>query len=102
MKNLLCAQCGDEYVHPVAVMVEPVEGKKSVYINSDGLHVGISNKAGTTQRGISITTTFLCEEGHQWDEVRTFYKGFTLHEDQNFTTYSGRECALAPTTIWRD
>jgi len=100
-KNVLCPKCGYDYVSPVGVLVEPVEGKRSVYINSNGVHTGISNKA-EKQRGISIATTFLCEDGHQWDETRVFYKGITIHRNENITTYKVSEHGFVPETIWRD
>lgn len=94
-----CPVCGFECVHPVAVKVEPVSGDTVVYINHDGLHTFVS-RAAETIRGIRITTTFLCEEAHQWDEVRSFHKGITSQTIERGPDWSDFECA--PTTIWRD
>lgn len=40
-----CPACGYEYVHPVALKVEPVSGDSIVYINRDGLHACPSHAA---------------------------------------------------------
>lgn len=94
-----CPACGYEYVHPVALKVEPVSGDSLVYINRDGLH-RCSAHAAERIRGIQKNTTFLCEEAHQWDEVRAFHKGITSQAIEcgpNWSDFEG-----APTTIWRD
>jgi hypothetical protein len=91
--------CGYEYVNPVALKVEPVSGDTIDYTNRDGLHNGPSHAAERI-RGIQRTTTFLCEEAHQWDEVRAFHKGITSQAIECGPDWSDLECA--PTTIWRD
>jgi hypothetical protein len=58
---VLCPVCGWEYVHPVALKVEPVSGDTIVYINWEGLRT-FATTAAERIRGIQITTTFLCEE----------------------------------------
>jgi hypothetical protein len=96
---VLCPVCGWEYVHPVALKVEPVSGDTIVYINRDGLRTFATSVAERI-RGIQITTTFLCEEGHQWDEERAFHKGITSQEVRRGPDWEAPE--LMPTTIWRD
>ena len=91
--------CGYEYVNPVALKVEPVSGDTIDYTNRDGLHNG-SSHAAERIRGIQRTTTFLCEEAHQRDEVRAFHKGITSQAIECGPDWSDLECA--PTTIWRD
>ena len=98
-KEVKCPVCGFECVHPVAVKVEPVSGDTVVYINREGLHT-FTSRAAERIRGIQITTTFLCEECHQWDEVRSFHKGITSQEIHRGPDWTDMECA--PTTIWRD
>ncbi len=95
--------CGFECVHSVAVKVAPVNGDTVVYINRDGVFTTVSRLAERV-RGVQITTTFMCEEMHQWDEVRSFHKGITTQ-----TIQRGPDCAdpwdapeLTPMTIWRD
>ncbi len=101
--EIRCPVCGFECVHPVAVKVEPVNGDTVVYINRDGVFTTVSRLAERV-RGVQITTTFMCEEMHQWDEVRSFHKGITTQ-----TIQRGPDCAdpwdapeLTPMTIWRD
>jgi hypothetical protein len=97
--HILCPVCGWEYVHPVALKVEPVSGYTIVYINRDGLRT-FATTAAERIRGIQITTTFLCEEGHSWDEERAFHKGITSQEVRRGPDWEEPE--LMPTTIWRD
>ncbi len=101
MAPLLCPVCGYEYVHPVALKAEPVSGDTVVYINSGGIRTCVSTAAQQI-RGIRITTTFLCEEGHQWDEERAFHKGVTSQEIRRGPDLDWAESELMPTTIWRD
>ena len=96
---VLCPICGWEYVHPVALKVEPVCGDTIVYINWEGLRT-FATAAAERIRGIQITTTFLCEEGHQWDEERAFHKGITSQEMHRGPDWEDPE--LIPMTIWRD
>ncbi len=96
---VLCPVCGWDYVHPVALKAEPVSGDTVVYINSGGIRTFVSTAAQQI-RGIRITTTFLCEEGHQWDEERAFHKGVTSQEIRRGPDWAEPE--LMPTTIWRD
>ena len=96
--NLLCPVCGNDYVHPVGVLVEPVLGREVVYVNSDGVRI-VESRAAERSRGIEISTIFVCEAGHQWEETRHFHKGITLHEVTHTTTHSGES---SPGTIWRD
>jgi hypothetical protein len=96
---VICPVCGWEYVHPVALKAEPVCGDTVLYVNSEGLYT-FASRAAETIRGIRITTTFLCEEGHQWDEERAFHKGITSQTVSRGPDHDGFE--LAPTTIWRD
>jgi hypothetical protein len=91
--------CGYEYVNPAALKVEPVSGYTIDYTNRDGLHNEPSHAAERI-RGIQRTTTFLCEEAYQWDEVRAFHKGITSQAIECGPYFSDLECA--PTTIWRD
>ena len=100
LPDLLCSVCGWECVHPVALKAEPVSGDSVVYINSEGLRT-FASTAAERIRGIRITTTFLCEEGHTWDEERRFHKGIT---SQSLRRGPDRfsEPELAPATIWRD
>jgi hypothetical protein len=91
--------CGYEYVNPVALKVEPVSDDTIGYINRDGLRT-VPSHAAERIRGIQRTTTFLCEEAHQWDEVRAFHKGITSQAIECGPDWSDLECA--PTTIWRD
>jgi hypothetical protein len=99
VSEVRCPACGYEYVHPVAVKVEPVSGDTLVYINSTGVFAAASSAAERV-RGIQITTTFLCENGHQWDETRGFHKGFTTQTVERGPDWSDAE--LTPTTLWRD
>jgi hypothetical protein len=94
-----CPVCGYEYVHPVVLKVESVPGDTIGYINRDGLHT-VPSHAAERIRGIQRTTTFLCEEAHQWDEVRAFHKGITSQAIECEPDWSDFECALM--TIWRD
>ncbi len=101
MTTILCPVCGWECVHPVALKAEPVSGDTIVYITSEGIRT-IPSTAAQHVRGIRITTTFLCEEGHQWDEERAFHKGITSQK-----MHRGPDCdwdapELMPATIWRD
>ncbi|MDP9474796.1 MAG: hypothetical protein M3R38_03750 [Actinomycetota bacterium] len=73
---VMCPVCGWDYVHPVALKAEPVSGDTVVYVNRDGIRTYPTSIAERI-RGIRITTSFLCEEGHQWDEERAFHKGVT-------------------------
>jgi hypothetical protein len=107
-EELLCPVCRYEYVHPVALKVEPVSGDMVLYIDSQGLHT-FPSTAAEQIRGIRITTTFVCEEGHQWDEERAFCKGKTyqkLHRGPDYLTsenFAGAGATeLMPSTIWRD
>jgi len=100
---VLCPVCGHEYVHPVALKVEPVSDDTIVYINSGGIRTFVSSAAEMI-RGIRITTTFMCEEGHQWDEERAFHKGTTfqkIHRGPDWVD-PGVDPELMPATIWRD
>jgi hypothetical protein len=97
--ELLCPVCCYEYVHPVALKVEPVSGDTVGYMNSGGLHTFASDAAQRI-RGIRITTTFLCEQGHQWDEERAFHKGMTYQEAHRGPDWDGAE--LMPTTLGLD
>ena len=100
---VLCPVCGWENVHPVALKAEPVNGDTVVYINSEGLRTFATNVAERI-RGIRITTTFVCEEGHQWDEERAFHKGTTsqkMHRGPDWVD-PRVDPELMPTTIWRD
>jgi hypothetical protein len=94
-----CPVCGYECVHPVALKVEPVSDDTVVYINHDGLHT-VPSRAAERIRGIQITTTFLCEEAYQWDEVCAFHKGINTQTIERGPDWSDFECT--PTTIWRD
>ena len=103
--QLLCPVCGWENVHPVALKAEPVSGDTVVYINAEGLRTFATNVAERI-RGIRITTTFLCEEGHTWDEERAFHKGSTSQTLRRGPDWVDPgvdpELMLMPTTIWRD
>jgi hypothetical protein len=97
---VLCPVCGWEYTHPVALKAEPVSGDTVVYINRDGIRTFVS-RAAETIRGIRITTTFLCEEGHQWeDEERAFHKGITSQTVSRGPDHEHPD--LWPSTMWRD
>jgi hypothetical protein len=96
---VLCPVCGWDYVHPVALKAEPVSGDTVVYVNRGGIRTFVS-RAPEAVRGIQITTTFLCEEGHQWDEERAFHKGITSQTISRGPNWEDPE--LMPTTIWRD
>jgi hypothetical protein len=100
LPDLLCPVCGWEYVHPTALKVEPVNGDTVVYINQEGIRTFATNVAERI-RGIRITTTFLCEQGHTWDEERAFHKGITSQSLRRGPDWPS-EPELAPTTIWRD
>jgi hypothetical protein len=97
--TVMCPVCGHEYVHPVALKAEPVSGDTVVYVNRNGIRTFVS-RAAETVRGIQITTTFLCEEGHQWDEERAFHKGITSQTISRGPDWEDHE--LMPTTIWRN
>lgn len=96
---VLCPVCGFECVHPVAVKIEPVHGDTMLYVNHDGIHAEVS-RAASRVRGIQITTTFLCESGHQWDELRAFHKGITSQSVERGPDWEDFE--TAPVTLWRD
>jgi hypothetical protein len=98
-KNLACPVCGEDYVHPVGVMVSPLRGREVVYINADGVHIEEFDMARRV-RGVEIVSTFVCEGGHQWEEARRFHKGITLHEVRHTATYDVAD-ELFPGTIWR-
>ena len=51
--------------------------RSSLYIDSKGVHT-FSSAAEKRTEGIQIATTFFCEAGHQWDEVREFCDGNTM------------------------
>ncbi len=78
--DIECPVCGWEFVHPVAVKVEPVGGAVVIHVDNHGvIHTTASRSPPTRRlRGVEITTTFECERWHQWDEVRAFHKGQTL------------------------
>ena len=103
LTTIVCPVCGWECCHPVAVKVEPVNGDTVVYINSEGLRT-FASTAAERIRGIRITTTFLCEEGHTWDEERAFHKGSTSQTLRRGPDWvdAGVDPELMPTTIWRD
>ena len=97
--EIRCPVCNFESVHPVGVKVEPVNGDTLVYINYDGL-ITMPSEAAKRVRGIQTTLTYICESGHQWDELRSFHKGNTLLTIQRGPDWDDAECT--PTTIWRD
>jgi hypothetical protein len=104
LPDLLCPVCAWEYVHPVALKAEPVSGDTVVYINQEGIRT-FASAAAERVRGILITTTFLCEEGHTWDEERRFHKGITsqsVTRGPDWFSDSEARPELVPTTIWRD
>ncbi len=96
---MLCPVCGHDYVHPVAIRAEPVSGDTVVYINREGIRAYPTDIAQRV-RGIRITTSFFCEEGHQWDEERAFHKGVTKQEIHRGPDWDDAE--LTPSTLWRD
>jgi len=87
-------------VHPVALKAEPASGDTIVYINQEGIRTFASTVAERI-RGIRITTTFLCEEGHTFDEERRFHKGITSQSLRRGPDWFS-EPELATSTIWRD
>jgi hypothetical protein len=102
--TILCPVCGWECVHPVALKAEPVSGDTIVYITSEGIRT-IPSTAAQHIRGIRLTTTFLCEEGHQWDEERAFHKGTTfqkIHRGPDSVWENFEHPEMWPQTIWRD
>jgi hypothetical protein len=101
LPDVMCPVCGWGCIHPVALKVEPVNGDTIVYINSEGLRT-FASAAAERFRGIRITTTFLCEEGHTWDEERAFHKGITSQTVRRGPDPDWSEPELAPSTIWRD
>ena len=94
-----CPVCGWDYVHPVALKAEPVNGTTVVYINRDGVRAYPTTIAERV-RGIRITTSFICEEGHAWDEERAFHKGVTLQAIRRGPDWDDAE--MVPNTMWRD
>ncbi len=98
--EVLCPICGWEYVHPVALKAEPVSGDTVLYVNGDGIRTYPTTIAERGVRGIRITTTFLCEQGHQWDEERAFHKGVTIQTVRRGPDWEDAE--MMPATLWRD
>ena len=85
-------QCDFEYMAPIRVVVNA--GGAITTIDEHGTRMRTGPAAG---RGVMITTTFTCENGHYCDLEMHFHKGMTLVE--------ARVLGYAPGalhTIWRD
>jgi hypothetical protein len=89
-----CPKCGQEFVHPVAVRVNPAGAYPgSVEVRHDGLHLDRASAA--EGRGVRISVCFRCESGHGFSMELLFHKGTTY-------TQLALQTAPWPDTIWRD
>lgn len=96
---LLCPVCHDEYVHPVAVCVVPA-GRSSGALTVTAAGLRLDPTVAPIGRGVAITLSFVCEQGHEFEYMLHFHKGMTFIERCIGPTYSN-PCD-APDTIWRD
>jgi len=96
--TLLCPACHDPYVHPVGVTVLPA-GKTpgSMTITAKGLQ--LDPTVPPAGRGVVITLSFECEQGHAFAYELSFHKGWTFIRRR---IGSGPRDSTADETIWRD
>jgi hypothetical protein len=96
---LACPVCGADYVHPVAVECRsPGQANGHLRVDSRGVH--LNPTVPQDGRGVVITLTFHCENGHLFTYRMTFHKGMTFLERTMVDT--PREAGPWPETIWRN
>ena len=96
---LACPVCGFDYIHPVAVECRsPGQANGHLRIDHRGIH--LDPMVPPDGRGVVITLTFLCEDGHLFTYHLRFHKGMTFVE--RTLADEPREVDLRPRTIWRD
>jgi len=95
---LLCPVCHHENVHPIAVRVVPAgRAPWELLVTSAGLR--LDPTIAPTGRGVVITLSFLCEEGHAFEYELAFRKGSSLIRRE---IGSGSPNGVPADTIWRD
>lgn len=90
-KEVLCPICKFDYTFPIKV--ETNSGGKITEVTAEGTKMDIGVAEG---RGVVISITFQCEDGHQFVKEYKFHKGITFE-----STYK-QECEAGQHVIWRD
>jgi len=97
--TLACLMCGFDYIHPVAVECRsPGQANGRVRIDSHGVYM--DPMVPPDGRGVVVSMTFHCENGHVFTYRLTFHKGMTFVERSMAET--PREAGPWPETIWRN
>lgn len=97
-EQLVCPECGLDYVHPTGLRCDPVgRDAKLVTVDADGVSERKSDIDG--RRGVEITLQFECENGHLFQYLLSFHKGHTFLKTQAISLIFN---SLICRTIWRD
>jgi len=92
--RLLCPECGNDYVHPIATSCRPpgrIPGE--LVVDSKGVH--LDHSVTPLGSGVHIGVSFWCEScHHQFTYTFHFHEGWTLFEQVEGPTDF-------PDTLWR-
>lgn len=100
LENVIVAFDNEEYNHPIAVRVNPINGGQQVTITEKGVVEEPSSKY--SGRGVNIEIIFASEFGKYWKMKMCFHKGQTYLNSEELEIAEDLKEFIDCPTIWRD